>query len=208
MKELTLEITNKCYQGCAWCSSSSIPNGKHMSYQKILHLLRKYRAECDVVRISGGEPTLHPSLLGVLKYAKILGYTTVLLTSGWEMNKVIGCDLVDEYVINIVSDKSILEVFILHHLDKKVSTEVVLAERNEDNIAKATKLSMESKIPLRLLVLQNQGRAKINHVKPLTLVGWTGDRGCRKDNKITITPDGKIVTCSALKYGECSLEVK
>lgn len=202
MKELTLEITNKCYLNCSWCSSSSVPNGYLVPDDKVYALLKKYRPECDVVRFSGGEPTLHPEIGGFLWYAKErLGYKTILLTNG--LSGFLSPS-VDEYYINVVSSKSILKVLALYGSDLTVTVGVVLVKGNEEWIRRALDTSLLYEIPIRLLVLQRQGRGV--NCEPLELIGWTGNKGCSKENKITIAHDGKVVTCSALKYGECSIE--
>lgn len=199
MKELTLEITGKCTQVCPWCSSGATPKGKHMADEKVYSLLKEYRIECDVVRFSGGEPTLHPELGGFLWYAKErLGYRTILLTNGV---KHFIHDCIDEYWINIVSGISVVRVLTLISFSKTVSMHAVLVKGNETNVKNAMQIGLDHEIPVRLLVLQKQGRGA--NCEPLDLISWTGDKGCDKDNKITVTHDGKVVTCSALKYGEC-----
>lgn len=214
MKELTLEITNHCVSFCSWCSSSSTAqydNMTEMSYQKAFKLLDKYALEgCDVVRISGGEPTSHSKLLTILKHAKELHYRVVLLTNGLGVERVVCTDLVDEYVVNVVDEHSLRAVSMLRYLSKNVSLHAVLAEGNKKWILEAVKYSFENDIPLRFLALQEQGRAKLNTLtcnKPLDLLSWTGDKGCNKDGKITVTWDGVVTTCSALKYKDtCNLE--
>lgn len=209
MKELTLEITSKCYQNCPWCSSSSTPEGVHLGAWKAKRLLKEYRKTCNIVRFSGGEPTLHPDLFILMKYAKKLNYKTVLLTNG--LKPVLpNYAYTDEYWIHIVSESSLQTAFRLQGfkpvtLDfKPVTMEVVLVEGNEKWIREALHAGFMSSIPVRLLILQKQGRGV--NCKPLNLITWTGNKGCNKNNKVTITHDGKIVTCSALKYGECSLD--
>jgi len=202
MKELTLEITNKCYQQCPWCSSDSSPKGFLTPRERILEILDSCRPECDVVRFSGGEPTLHPGLPDFLFYAKRLEYQVVLLTNGLEMNRAL--EGVDEYWINLVNEKSLLEALVLKHMGRFVGLHVVLAKGNEEWIRRGLNTSFLYSIPVRLLVLQKQGRGA--NCKPLDLISWTGDKGCNLENKITITPTGKVVTCSALKYGKCSLK--
>lgn len=200
MKELTLEITNCCTGFCSWCSASAVAQyGKHMSYQMAFKLLEKYRGDCDVVRISGGEPTTHPKFIMILGRAKELGYRVILLTNGRNIRDVICTTLVDEYVVHVIADYSIEAVSVLRYLRKSVSLHAVLVKGNEGNILNAIKCSFANSVPLRLLTLQRQGGAKIGNYLPLTLLSWTGDKGCDKENKITIAHDGRVTTCSALK---------
>lgn len=198
MKELTLEITNKCHVECPWCSSGSTPDGKSTPLEDALGYLDGFKSECDVVRISGGEPTLHFDLAAVCAHASKLRYKVLLLTSGREMNEILNWGFVDEYVLNVVDEKSILEVLVLKAMKKSVSMHAVLAKGNGEWVSRAVNTSLLYSIPVRLLTLQKQGRGA--DCEPLGLIRWTGDRGCDKENKVTVTHDGKVVTCSALKY--------
>lgn len=201
MKELTLEITGKCDIGCPWCSSDAKPDGNHIPGGEAELLLEEYRGECDVVRFSGGEPTMHPDLVYLCSVAKHLGYYVVLLTNG---NKLCTPGAVDKYIIGIANGKSLKAAEELKALACNVRMEVVLVKGNEHLIYKAVQTSLFLGIPLRLLVLQKQGRGR--DCKPLNLISWTGDKGCSRNEKISVLHDGRVITCSALKEGECVLE--
>lgn len=203
MKELTLEITGKCDISCPWCSSDAKPDGEHVSRGEVELLLEKYRGECDVVRFSGGEPTLHPDLVFLCSVAKHLGYYVVLLTNG---SKLCTPAAVDRHVIGIVNGKSLKAVEELKALACNVRMEVVLVEGNEYLIYKAVQISLFLNTPLRFLVLQKQGRGR--DCEALDLISWTGDKGCSRDKKISVLHDGRVITCSALKEGECVLRGK
>jgi len=206
MKELTLEITNKCNQNCPWCSSSSVLDGRHNPVRKMVGILENYQNECDTVRISGGEPTLHPDLSLIVRRAKELKYRVVLLTTGVTLynRKELFFPQVDQYWINVVNSQSIQGAITLKSFfGAEVGMHIVMVKGNEDWLESTIRIGLRTEIPVRLLVLQRQGRGL--NCKPLDLISWTGDRGCLVENKITIAHDGKVVTCSALKYGECSL---
>jgi len=204
MKELTLEITNRCNLDCPWCGSSSTPNGKHCNTMEMIKILEKYKDICDVVRVSGGEPTLHPDLEVIIKRAKDLSYKVVLLTNGtniYNESKLL-FPQVDEYWIGLAPlAHSIQRAVELRTFFKvEVGMQIVLEEYSKVLLPDAVKFGLLFDIPLRLLALQKQGRGV--NCEPLDLISWTGDKGCQKENKITITHDGKVITCSALKYKE------
>lgn len=203
-KELTLEITNKCNVNCPWCSSSSTPNGKDMPLERLVEWMEMYKdRDNGIIRLSGGEPTLHYAFREVLAQARTRFRKIVLLTSGnftvdirypikWEVN---------EYVVHVCNSESLLYIANLRDsLEKNVSMQIVMVKGNEYMIGKAISYAMLWNIPIRLLYLQKQGRG-IN-CEPLNLLSWTGDKGCREDNKVTVTHDNKVVSCSALKYKE------
>lgn len=213
MRELTLEITSKCFQHCSWCSSSSSELGEHMPLDIVLGYLNHYSYRkahetkntewCTTLRLSGGEPTLHPDIVEIAKASKDLGYYLILMTCGYDNTDRL-LPYVDEYILHTIYTP---EYWIRFYLEKskKLSLQSVLAKGNEDSVLESIRLSFKHKIPLRLLALQKQGRGV--DCEPLGLVSWTGDKGCHKEDKITVTHGGKVVTCSALKYkDECDLE--
>jgi len=198
MKELTLEITNKCQLECPWCSSVSHPGGPDTP-EDILHKkLIEHRDTVNVVRMSGGEPTLHKGLRRLLARAKDFSAHTQLLTNGQiEFTS----RFIDEYIIQIVNNKACRTATQLHDKGYKVSTHVVAVQGNEINLIKAMELMREELIPLRILSLQHQGRGTA--CTPMYSLSWTGDRGCKKTQKITFTTQQEEITCSALKEGPC-----
>ena len=67
IEELTIEITNYCPHGCAYCSSdttASFSAGAFLQYDRIMEVLgdRKY----EHIIISGGEPLAHPDFYKIL----------------------------------------------------------------------------------------------------------------------------------------------
>ena len=70
--KLTIRIIRRCNFRCPACSTFSSPEGKgllHFSdFEKIVNCLagENFRG---VINISGGEPTLHPRLINMLRYA-------------------------------------------------------------------------------------------------------------------------------------------
>lgn len=214
MKELTLEITNYCDKYCPWCSSMSHNHGKHVDLDTVVKQLTKYRKVCCDVRLSGGEPTSHPNYLEIINKAIELGYEYVeVLTSGaskYAFPIVGGVS----YTVNMVDSDSYAFVKALIFLKRPVRMHVVIANGNEENLLKSVQLALQEKISLRLLKVQVQGRAEAMKGKQpywsegwdMPLISWTGDKGCSFEDKVTVTHDGRVVTCSALKYKDtCGL---
>jgi len=167
--------------------------------------MRQFRAQCDVLRLSGGEPTLHPDIRDILWEARYLGYKVVLLTNGQRTLGLSMRDYVDEFVVSVVGPGSLLSALWYQKDGRIVSLHVVSVLGNEKRIVDAIVFASKHQIPIHVLALQRQGRGE--NCEPLELITWTGMRGCTENNKITVTASGKVVTCSALKYGgKCSLK--
>jgi uncharacterized radical SAM superfamily Fe-S cluster-containing enzyme len=67
-----VEITSNCNLKCPMCFAGSGPGGEHIDFATFRRMVDRYvRLEgvADVLQLSGGEPTLHPELLRMVRYA-------------------------------------------------------------------------------------------------------------------------------------------
>lgn len=67
-----LEITSNCNLKCPLCFADSAPGGHHLSVEaccRAIDRLVQVEGEPEVLQISGGEPTIHPGFLEILRYA-------------------------------------------------------------------------------------------------------------------------------------------
>src|SRR3989440_2603404 len=67
-----VEITSSCNLRCPMCFAESGPGGTHLdfdTYCKMVDRLVYLEGVADVLQISGGEPTIHPGLLRMVRYA-------------------------------------------------------------------------------------------------------------------------------------------
>ena len=84
LKEITIEITGRCYNRCIHCSSCS-----HMYNNSILHCTNVIdiikEAEslgATKINISGGEPLSHPNILSILRSFKYSNMDVSIYSSG------------------------------------------------------------------------------------------------------------------------------
>ena len=86
LRELCLEINNQCPMHCVHCSTDAIqdPNGaEELSYNEITSIISDFVfLGGEILEISGGEPTLHHSLIDTVEFAKEKGLEVRLYTSG------------------------------------------------------------------------------------------------------------------------------
>ena len=66
---MLIQITNRCYEGCAHCMQCSDHKGEHMDFDTFKRVV-KFGAflGCAAFIISGGEPTEHPKFLEFCQY--------------------------------------------------------------------------------------------------------------------------------------------
>lgn len=67
-----VEITSSCNLKCPMCFAESGPGGSFIdfaTYTRMIDRLVELEGVADVVQLSGGEPTLHPDLVRMVRYA-------------------------------------------------------------------------------------------------------------------------------------------
>ncbi len=67
-----VEITSSCNLRCPMCFAESGPGGKHIDFPTFRGMVDRYvqlEGIADVLQLSGGEPTIHPDLLRMVRYA-------------------------------------------------------------------------------------------------------------------------------------------
>ena len=84
LKEVCLEITDTCVMECMHCSGSCKLTSRNMlSLFEAKRIIREFACMGGrILEISGGEPLVHPDLLGIVAHAKMNRLETVLYTSG------------------------------------------------------------------------------------------------------------------------------
>src|SRR5437588_5886402 len=67
-----VEVTSGCNLKCPMCFAESGPGGAHLPFETYRRMVDRYVAlegMADVLQLSGGEPTLHPELVLMVRYA-------------------------------------------------------------------------------------------------------------------------------------------
>ncbi len=105
MKELLLEISYKCNLHCIHCSSIGINPEYQIKIQDIPNLVNL--DEIDIVRLSGGEPSLLYDLDSYIKFFKNHDIKVVLQTNGYNELSKTTLRLVDEIWVSLYGNKYI-----------------------------------------------------------------------------------------------------
>lgn len=78
MRLLDLIVNYDCNLGCDYCTISPQMRPRALSGGAVVRALRQGREKgCEAVSFTGGEPTLRPDLLGMIRMARQLGYTDI-----------------------------------------------------------------------------------------------------------------------------------
>ena len=80
---LDVSITNRCMRGCSFCYKNAKPQGKDISLDDYSLVLCQART-CGVTQIAigGGEPTLHPDFINILRLTREAGIIPNYSTNG------------------------------------------------------------------------------------------------------------------------------
>src|SRR5438552_17447976 len=79
-----VEITSNCNLKCPMCFAESGPGGEHIDFATFQRMVDRYvhlEGFADVLQISGGEPTIHPDLLRMVRYAYEQPIAAVMLNT-------------------------------------------------------------------------------------------------------------------------------
>jgi uncharacterized radical SAM superfamily Fe-S cluster-containing enzyme len=79
-----IEITNRCNLKCPTCYANS-DEGEFLSLSKIEKMMDFYMQsednQAEILQISGGEPTLHPEIIDILKLARDKNFKYIMLNT-------------------------------------------------------------------------------------------------------------------------------
>ncbi len=82
-----IDLTNRCNLSCPYCFANSNARGflYEPTFDQIVRMLRAYRDERPVpascIQFAGGEPTLHPDFMAIVKAASDAEFTAVQVAS-------------------------------------------------------------------------------------------------------------------------------
>jgi MoaA/NifB/PqqE/SkfB family radical SAM enzyme len=83
-RELLIEISNKCYLNCRFCSSkANDSNQRFLNFRLIKEIIDdSIKLGVSVIQLSGGEPFTHPSFSKICKYIRKKNLPFIIYTSG------------------------------------------------------------------------------------------------------------------------------
>src|SRR5512135_2916270 len=82
---LRISLTDKCNMRCVYCMSEDMtfqPNDELMTTAEIRRLVQIFaRLGVDKIRLTGGEPTVHPDLLTIVRAIRAAGISRISMTT-------------------------------------------------------------------------------------------------------------------------------
>ena len=82
---LRISLTDKCNMRCVYCMTEDMvfqPNAELMTTAEIRRLVQIFaRLGVDKIRLTGGEPTVHPDLLTIVRDIRAAGITRISMTT-------------------------------------------------------------------------------------------------------------------------------
>ncbi|MHA1907224.1 MAG: radical SAM protein [Candidatus Thorarchaeota archaeon] len=134
------EITGQCNLTCPICFANA-PYGDHVPYDQVVDMINAfvaYETNPEILQLSGGEPTLHPEIIEIIRYAKGLGIEDVVLSTN-------GLKLLDE---TFAKEMAEVEVVIYLQFDtfrsetSKILRGVDLIEKKEKIVENCAKYGL------------------------------------------------------------------
>jgi uncharacterized radical SAM superfamily Fe-S cluster-containing enzyme len=86
-----VEVTSSCNLKCPMCFAESGPGGTHVDFETYARMVDRYvevEGKADILQLSGGEPTIHPEIVRMVRYAYERPIATVMInTNGIRLAK-------------------------------------------------------------------------------------------------------------------------
>lgn len=183
-KKLIMNVTYACNNHCTFCAVGTRTQiDGHPPRQR--EQLDRYRAQgVDMVDFDGGEPTLNPELVGLVRYARSIGYRQINVTTNGRM-----CAY-ERYASKLVQSGLTTLLFSVHGHDARTHAQQVgVAEAFEQTTA-----GIRNCVRLRPAGVElgmNITVTKGNHDKQMELAELAWSLGLRWMNIQFLTPFGR-----------------
>lgn len=144
-----LEVTNRCNMCCNTCYANS-GKGKDLDFKKVKEMI-DFGAECEngrgeVLQISGGEPSIHPDIIKIIRYAREKYQYVMLNTNGIRIAED------EEFVKELSEFKGGFEIYLQFDSFKDEVYEKIRGKKLVDIKKKAIQNLEKYNIPITLVM--------------------------------------------------------
>jgi len=196
LKNLCIEITNKCMLNCIHCSSKANSKSNDMLlFSDVKNILLDAVSEgVKNLSISGGDPLLHPEFKEIISFAKKLGLHITVYSCGiiYHNNE-----------LSSISEDTLL--FFKRNINKIV---ISLHGSNDDTIYKIVKIknvfntiinSIKSCLKYNIETEIHFVPININYIDFLDLIDLVNDIGIKKISLLRLVSQGRCLNNDELK---------
>lgn len=146
MKQVSIEIIQKCPNNCIYCSSNSnLDCSVFLPKERVFSTIDGFNElDIKILCLSGGEPFLHSDIVDIVMYAKRKGLQVVIYTSGiyWTERDKYSC--LPENLIKQVKEAGVDKlIFNLQALEEEKYNQIMGTKDNLQNVIKSIKKSKE-----------------------------------------------------------------
>jgi MoaA/NifB/PqqE/SkfB family radical SAM enzyme len=183
-QKLVMNVTYACNNHCTFCAVGT-RTGLDGLPERQREQLAHYRGlGVTQLDIDGGEPTLHPELIGLVRHARALGYTRINVTTNGRR-----CSY-EAYAARLVHAGVTSVLFSIHGPDARIHAQNVgVAEAFEQTIAGVRQCARLAPPGVELGMNVTITRSNVDHLMPLAQLAW--DLGLRWINLQFLTPFGR-----------------
>ncbi len=162
LKFLWLEITRSCNLACKHCycrSGPNVPVTERMEFGDWCRVMDEARSiGCRRLQFIGGEPTLHPDLLGLIEHAKHAGFKYFEVFTN--------ATLLGEDVIESFKKLGVRVALSLYSSDRETHDQITGHDGSFEKTVDAIERLVEQKIPFRAgVILMEQNATHFKKTK-------------------------------------------
>lgn len=186
-QKVILNLTYRCNNHCGFCAvgNRGQEDGRVEDQRRILSTYRERGSR--QVDFDGGEPTIYPHLVGLIRYARRLGYESVHVTTNGRM-----CAY-REFAARLVHSGLTSVLFSVHGADAETHGQNVgVAEAFEQTTAGIRHCVLEAPPGVELGMNITVTRSNVGQLDALAQLAW--DLGLRWLNLQWLTPFGRATT--------------
>lgn len=185
LKEVTIEITGKCYNNCIYCSSCSDKyNFKLIHVSDVINIIEELKTlGVTKVNLSGGEPLLHPDIISILRSFKDTNIDVAIYSSGIYDN----IQPIPYTLLRYVKLYTSKIIFNVQAVDNDLYRTITNSNHNIDIVLKSIERAIQFKIPTEV----NFVPMKINLNQIELLLSLCESIGVSKVNFLRLVNQGR-----------------
>jgi MoaA/NifB/PqqE/SkfB family radical SAM enzyme len=200
-QKLVMNVTYACNNHCTFCAVGTRTQLDGVPERQREQLERWRARGVEQVDFDGGEPTLHPQLVALIRHARAIGYRRVNVTTNGRMCSYEG------YAARLVHSGLTTLLFSIHGADARTHAQNVgVAEAFEQTIAGARHCVRLAPAGVELGVNVTVTKSNLESLAAIARLTW--DLGMRWLNLQLLTPFGRATRHVAPDTAEAAARVR